>query len=184
MQAQKIESTKEHCAYCFDVLLAQLNKKPIPEFPSTISNVSCPLFVTWMKDGDDLRGCIGLIFFFFIKMKKFGKKYKKGTFGSKPLNGLLKKYALTSALNDSRFDPISLKEVPVLNCSVSLLVEFEKGKDALDWEIGKHGIEIFFEDNNEEYSATFLPEVADEEKWSKEETLKHLVRKAGIHFFI
>ena len=116
-------------------------------------------------------------------MTKFVKNNKKGTFGSKPLNGLLKKYALTSALNDSRFDPISLKEVPALNCSVSLLVEFEKAKDALDWEIGKHGIEIFFEDNDEEYSATFLPEVADEEKWSKEETLKHLVRKAGIKFF-
>ena len=99
------------------------------------------------------------------------------------MNGILKKYALTSALNDSRFDPISLKEVPALNCSVSLLVEFEKGKDALDWEIGKHGIEISFEDNDEEYSATFLPEVADEEKWSKEETLKHLVRKAGLCFF-
>ena len=66
MEAKKIESTKEHCAYCFDVLLAQLNKKPIPEFPSTIPNVSCPIFVTWMKNGDDLRGCIGLIFFFFL----------------------------------------------------------------------------------------------------------------------
>jgi len=106
-------------------------------------------------------------------------KLSQGTFASKPLNGLLKKYALTSALNDSRFDPIDLKEMSSLNCSVSLLVEFEKGKDAMDWEVGKHGIEIFFEEGNEEYSATFLPEVAAEEKWSREETLRHLIRKAG-----
>ena len=63
----KIESSKEHCAYCFDVLLAHLEKKPIPEFPTTLPNVTCPIFVTWMKDDDDLRGCIGknrIVFFY------------------------------------------------------------------------------------------------------------------------
>ena len=94
------------------------------------------------------------------------------------MDKLLKKYALTSALNDTRFDPITLKEVPELNVSVSLLVEFENGKDAYDWEVGKHGIEIFFED----YSATFLPEVAAEENWTKQETIIHLIRKAGLLF--
>ena len=59
MQSQKIEATKEHCIYCFDVLIAYLNSKPLPDLPSTIPNVSSPLFVTWMKNGDDLRGCIG-----------------------------------------------------------------------------------------------------------------------------
>ncbi len=100
------------------------------------------------------------------------------------MDRLLKKFALTSALNDSRFDPISLKEVPNLNCSVSLLVEFENAKDAFDWEVGKHGIEIFFEEDGEEYSATFLPEVAADENWSKDETLKHLIRKSGFLFWI
>lgn len=161
MESKKIQSTQEHCAYCFDVLIAQLNKKPLPEFPSTLVNVSSPLFVTWMINKDELRGCIG-------------------TFASKPLNQLLKKYALTSALSDSRFDPINLKEVPKLTCSVSLLIDFESDKDAYDWEIGKHGIEIFFEENGEDYSATFLPEVASEENWSKDETLKHLIRKSGL----
>lgn len=102
-----------------------------------------------------------------------------GTFSSKPINTLLKKYTLTSALNDSRFEPIDLSEIPDLNVSVSLLVNFESGKDAMDWEVGKHGIEIFFKIGEDEYSATFLPEVAAEENWSKEETLRHLIRKAG-----
>lgn len=60
MESNKIESTKEHCSYCFDVLLAHLNKKAIPEYPSTLPNVTCPLFVTWMINIDELRGCIGL----------------------------------------------------------------------------------------------------------------------------
>lgn len=100
------------------------------------------------------------------------------------MDQLLKKYTLTSALKDSRFDPISLKEVPNLKCSVSLLVNFENISDAYDWEIGKHGIEIFFEDHGEEYSATFLPEVAAEENWTQDETLMHLIRKAGCCSYI
>jgi len=44
-----------------------------------------------------------------------------------------------------------------------LLVSFEDGKDAYDWEINKHGIIIDFKDSkNYEYNATYLPEVAGE----------------------
>ena len=60
-----------------------------------------------------------------------------------------------------------------------MLVNFQSGKKALDWEVGKHGIIIDAQLKGREYSATFLPEVAAEENWSREETLKHLVRKAG-----
>ena len=50
----------------------------------------------------------------------------------------------------------------------------------MDWVVGTHGIDIEFEDNNgTNYSATFLPEVAEEEGWDQRTTLKHLVRKAG-----
>ena len=31
------------------------------------------------------------------------------------------------------------------------------------------------------YSGTFLPEVAKEQGWSREETFMHLVRKAGFY---
>ena len=52
-------ATKDHCKYCFDVLVAALNNKPTPPFPETIPKVKTPLFVTWHIDGDELRGCIG-----------------------------------------------------------------------------------------------------------------------------
>jgi uncharacterized protein (TIGR00296 family) len=72
-----------------------------------------PIFVTW-KIKDNLRGCIG-------------------TFAPSKLSGILGKYALISALEDDRFDPVSLKEVKTLNVGVSLLVNFQEGKKALDW---------------------------------------------------
>ena len=60
----KIEATKEHCAYCFDVIQAALNgeanAKSFPPLPSAIKDISTPLFVTWHINKDELRGCIGL----------------------------------------------------------------------------------------------------------------------------
>ncbi|PVV03961.1 hypothetical protein BB560_001550 [Smittium megazygosporum] len=64
--------------------------------------------------------------------------------------------------------------------SVSLLTDFEKAADYLDWEVGVHGIQIEFTDKkNYTCKATFLPEVALEQEWDKEETVDNLIRKAG-----
>lgn len=66
--------------------------------------------------------------------------------------------------------------------AVSLLVDFEEGKKANDWEVGKHGIIIKFKDDKgQSYSATFLPEVPVEHNMTKETTLEHLVDKAGYY---
>ncbi|CAN0297307.1 unnamed protein product, partial [Ectocarpus sp. 13 AM-2016] len=47
-------------------------------------------------------------------------------------------------------------------------------------QIGVHGIVIKFnDDRGSSYSATFLPEVAAEQGWSRKVTLSRLVRKAG-----
>lgn len=47
------------------------------------------------------------------------------------------------------------------------------------WTIGKHGIRISFTLNGRRYGATYLPSVAVEQEWTKEETLVSLMRKAG-----
>ncbi|KAJ2528008.1 hypothetical protein EV175_007495, partial [Coemansia sp. RSA 1933] len=104
-----MEATKEHCAYCFDVLLAHLSKSSSPS--SVIAafdnkHKDYPLFVTWEKSGSSnnqeeeerLRGCIG-------------------NFSPMKLDSGLREYALTSALQDTRFNPIALSEVPRLSCS-------------------------------------------------------------------
>ena len=148
------------CVYTFDTLISYLTKKEIPNcFPNSFKNKKFPLFVTWTTGKQkNLRGCIG-------------------TFASNDLEKNLKKFALTAALQDDRFPPISEKEIKNLNCGISLLVNFEKAKDCWDWEIGKHGIDIQFE----YYSATFLPEVPVEHNMDKRTTLENLIEKAGYY---
>ncbi|KAG0340194.1 hypothetical protein BG004_006528, partial [Podila humilis] len=63
---------------------------------------------------------------------------------------------------------------------VSFLHSFEHRDDYMDWEIGTHGIRIHFTDNfGKQQSATYLPEVASENNWTKEHAIKSLVRKGG-----
>ena len=151
-------ATKELCYLCFEALENKVLGQNSTKVSSRVvqkNNVKFPMFVTW-KIGDSLRGCIG-------------------NFEPLPLYSGLQEYAVISGLEDPRFRPMSAKEIPKLNVGISLLHTFEKAKNSLDWEVGKHGIDI----NIDGYSATFLPEVASEQNWTKEETLKHLVRKAG-----
>jgi len=162
----------------------------------TPPTVECPLFVTWDKrrfdwkslptsaiatpassnvtddDGTssndatdeldyDLRGCIG-------------------TLTPRPLHHALSEFALHSALRDRRFDPITLEELPLVRVGVSLLVKYEECDHCHDWEVGVHGIIIRFEcGRGKGYSATYLPEVAKEQRWNQEDTVFSLIRKAG-----
>ncbi|KAI8813035.1 ammecr1 protein [Cladochytrium replicatum] len=157
-------ATAGHCAYCFDVLAAHLHGRHTDHIPPPFENDSYPLFVTWNihKNGyERLRGCIG-------------------NFEAQPLHHGLKEYALISALRDHRFNAITLSELPRLTCGVSLLIDFEEAEDYLDWEVGKHGIRILFnDDDGRKRTATYLPEVAEEQGWTKEEAIDSLLRKGG-----
>jgi uncharacterized protein (TIGR00296 family) len=84
-----------------------------------------------------------------------------------------------SAFDDTRFNPISPRELPTLECAVTLLTNFEPASTPLDWTLGTHGLRISFTHSNRRYGATYLPDVAKEQGWSKEETLVSLMRKAG-----
>ena len=150
------------CVYAFDTLMSELNQKQIPNcFPNSLKDKNFPLFVTWTKGKNkDLRGCIG-------------------TFMSDNLEKNLHDFSLVAALKDRRFSPITPNEIPQLNCGVSLLINFEDAKDCYDWEVGKHGIQIFFDECGGHFSATFLPEVPIEHNMDKNTTLQHLIRKAG-----
>lgn len=136
-------------------------------FPASIdSSIQCPLFVTihtLRRDGSlALRGCIGTL--------------------SPTRITSLKDYTHSSAFRDRRFSPIELAELPSLQIGISLLVRYEKADNALDWEVGTHGIMIKFRDSSgREYSATYLPEVAKEQGWDQVTTLRSLVRKAGFN---
>jgi AMMECR1 domain-containing protein len=59
----KMQATKDHCFYCFDVLKGTLDGsikgKSFPPLPTSVPKDLAPLFVTWHINGDELRGCIG-----------------------------------------------------------------------------------------------------------------------------
>jgi len=48
-------------------------------------------------------------------------------------------------MEDTRFSPMKMEEVPQLDVAVSFLINFDEGNDIYDFEIGKHGIWIHFE---------------------------------------
>ena len=162
------EAKAEHVIHCFETLLCYFDnvKGPGPVF----QDAYCPLFVTWKKKarvGNEeprLRGCIG-------------------TLEPKDLHSSLGEYALISALRDRRFNPIDVKEVQSLLCTVSLLTNFERNLTWLDWEVGKHGMIIEFEDpsSSVSLSATYLPEVAQQQGWTKQECIDSLIQKAGYY---
>ncbi|MCJ1373832.1 hypothetical protein MMC20_005062 [Loxospora ochrophaea] len=123
-----------------------------------------PLFITWntisKRGHKSLRGCIG-------------------TFEPHDLASGLKSYALTSAFDDTRFSPVSRSELSSLSNSITLLRSFTPCAHPLDWDLGTHGLRISFSSGGRRLGATYLPDVAVEQGWSKEETIVSLMRKAG-----
>jgi uncharacterized protein (TIGR00296 family) len=88
--------------------------------------------------------------------------------------------ARTTAFHDTRFRPVVASELENLQLSISLLVQYERAESPLDWIIGKHGILIKFSAAGSSFNATYLPEVAGEQGWTREEAVQSLVRKAGF----
>lgn len=115
-------------------------------------------FVTLHKDGQ-LRGCIG------------------NFTGSDPLYLNIRDMAVEAATGDPRFPPVTLKEMDNIDIEISVLSTPEKVKSAEEVELGKHGVMV----KKGFRGGVFLPQVATETGWSKEEFLSTLcAHKAGI----
>jgi MEMO1 family protein len=115
-------------------------------------------FVT-LKEKGELRGCIGR---FTADM---------------PLYEVVQEMAVASATQDNRFEPVIPAEVAKLEIEISVLSPMKRIDSPDDIVLGKHGIYI----KKGYYSGTFLPQVATETGWTKEEFLGHCSRdKAGI----
>ena len=118
----------------------------------------CGAFVTLHKNGR-LRGCIG-------------------HFGSDtPLYKVVSEMAQAAAFEDPRFHPVTLDEMPEISIEISVLTPLKRINDISEFDYGKQGIFI----RKGRRSGTFLPQVAKETHWTKEEFLGHCARdKAGI----
>jgi MEMO1 family protein len=125
---------------------------------SSAMKTNCGAFVTLKKKGD-LRGCIG----------RFD--------ASEPLYKVIQAMAIASSTQDYRFNPVETVEIPELEIEISVLTPMRQIKSIDEFKLGKHG--IYLKKGNR--SGTFLPQVAAETGWTKEEFLGHCAQdKAGI----
>ncbi|KAH7713143.1 AMMECR1 domain containing protein [Aphelenchoides avenae] len=165
-------ATKVMAAYCFDVILADLEKKDIPRCPLSIQNDHVPLVITWKNLSQE-----------YIESNPpppVGNRGSSGIFTPVPLHDALPKYALLSAFEDPRFDPVTIEEVPQLHCSLSIINNIQPISDYHDWTIGRHGLHVYYEVAGEKHSAYYLPEVPREKEWTKQMTIDNLIYKSGF----
>ena len=118
----------------------------------------CGAFVTLTENGR-LRGCIG-------------------HFGSdQPLFKVVEDMAVAAATEDPRFMPVGEAELNRIHIEVSVLTPLKRIHDISEFHYGQQGIYI----KKGSRSGTFLPQVAQEVDWTKEEFLGHCAQdKAGI----
>jgi len=116
-------------------------------------------FVT-LKEKGQLRGCIG--------------QFEP----SEPLYKIVQQMAVSAATQDPRFRPVSVSELGQLEYEISVLSPLRKIPNAGEIVLGKHGVQVSKGFLNR---GVFLPQVATETGWSKEEFLGELCsQKAGL----
>jgi len=145
-----------------DTVEAVITRKPLPK-PAADDpelNARCGCFVT-LKNHGQLRGCIG----------QFTSEI--------PLLELVVEMAKASATGDPRFfaDPITADELEQLDTEISVLSPLKRTDDPLSLRLGLDGIYI----KKGTASGCFLPQVATETGWTKEDFLSYCcAHKAGL----
>ena len=137
-----------------------LKNKPLPEIKETtpVLNEKRGVFVTLKKRGN-LRGCIGYIY------------------PVVPLIEGVRKMAIESATGDPRFSPVTYEELQDVEIEISVLTVPKRVKSSDEIVLGRDGVIVKRGFNQ----GVFLPQVADETGWSKEEFLSQLCwQKAGL----
>ncbi len=114
----------------------------------------------------------------FVTLKKFGNL--RGCIGrlipEAPLGQLVGAMAIQSALNDTRFRPVTIDEVKDIEIELSVLTPMKSVPSAEDIVVGRDGVLL----QKGRAGAVFLPQVATEQGWSREEMLDQLCMKAGL----
>ena len=118
----------------------------------------CGAFVSLHKQGR-LRGCIG----------HFGE--------DTALHEIVAEMARAAAFEDPRFMPVTKEELDDIDIEISVLTPMRRIQSLNEFQLHRHGIYI----RRGYRSGTFLPQVADEVNWTKEEFVSHCAQdKAGI----
>jgi len=129
------------------------------------------------EDHPDLQGHQGA----FVTIKNHGQL--RGCIGqftaNEPLYRVVRRMALSSSMEDPRFmyNRVLPDELEDIDIEISVLSPLEKADDPLSIELGTHGIYI----RSGGRSGCFLPQVATETGWTKEQFLSQCCAgKAGL----
>lgn len=136
----------------------QLALSSLPKANSQMLTAKCGAFVSLHKQGR-LRGCIG----------HFGEDV--------PLCEIVAEMARAAAFEDPRFLPVTKEELDDIDIEISVLTPMRRIQSLDEFELHRYGIYI----RKGYRSGTFLPQVADEVNWTKEEFVGHCSQdKAGL----
>lgn len=154
LQKQKLLRIARETLECF------LSGKELPPivYDDPVFQEKRGVFVTLKKKGD-LRGCIGYIE------------------GIEPLAMAVRDMAIQSATGDPRFPPVNYDELKDIEIEISVLTPLKKVKSAEEILLGRDGVIV----KKGFRQGVFLPQVAEETGWTKEEFLSNLcMYKAGL----
>jgi AmmeMemoRadiSam system protein B/AmmeMemoRadiSam system protein A len=136
-----------------------LKTEEMPDYEPTDSALvrRSGVFVT-LKEGDELRGCIGHLR------------------ADMPLYQCVQEMAVAAATSDPRFPPLATEEVDELDIEISVISPLYRVTDTEQIEVGTHGLVILHAGQQ----GVLLPQVPVEEGWDRGEFLENLCLKAGL----
>ncbi len=114
-------------------------------------------FVT-LHNGEELRGCIGQLY------------------PDRELYRIVQYCALSAALEDTRFLPVTNEELGDLSIEISVLTPFRRVRNVEEIEVGRHGLYII----QGRFRGLLLPQVATQYNWDRTTFLQQTCRKAGL----
>ena len=128
-----------------------------PEVSSGIPSQSFGIFVSIHKHGE-LRGCIG-------NVHAAGPLYRSAA-----------ECAISAAVDDPRFAPLTNEELSIVDFEISVLSSMQRIEDITEIEVGKHGLLI----RKRGHGGLLLPQVATAYSWDRIRFLQETCRKGGL----
>ncbi len=163
MERQRLVLNDEACGELLDLarmtLRSYLGTGEVPAYEVRDPALLAPAaaFVS-LHQGAELRGCIGLLS------------------GDVDLYRTVQRCVISAALEDARFRPVTMAELPGLTIEISVLGAPKPIQDMNLIEVGRHGLIVTLGGAR----GLLLPQVATQYGWDREMFLAQTCRKAGL----
>jgi AmmeMemoRadiSam system protein A len=128
---------------------------------STLRQLRAVFVTLWRRDTDELRGCRG------------------ESMARRPLLEAVSAMAIASAVDDPRFYPVTLEEVPLLRIDINALTPLSPIRPE-EVEVGRHGLMVVCGMR----AGLLLPDVPVRFGWDREQFLEGVCQKAGLPRFV